>query len=267
MVIKMSYLKKLVVNGIFNFKFLLGVIIVILSMVSGIINSNSDIFDSIFTIDYAQAFLSGYNGSGSFFVIVAPLIATIPFATRHIDNRKSGFIKILISKMGKDKYFNHLFIANLIVTFLEFLIGMLIFFLTCIVLFSKNINFDVYSGITGVSVYKFISNISPLSYIITIILHCSIVSVMYSSLGMAFSYFIKKKFVAWISPFVISIIASLFAMFIGVTKLEPMSIFDVSRVSNMNVFIVIIYVFIVVTFSYIFSKKKFNKDMISDEEM
>lgn len=63
---------------------------------------------------------------------------------------------------------------------------------------------DAYMGMTGVSTYKILADKSTLLYIFTIILHCVFVGACYSSVGLALSYFIKNKFVAWIGPFIIT---------------------------------------------------------------
>ena len=59
-----------------------------------------------FNYDYIVAFLQGYNGDRSLLIVLAPLIATIPFASQHIENRKSGTMKYIISRMGYKQYFN-----------------------------------------------------------------------------------------------------------------------------------------------------------------
>ena len=59
-----------------------------------------------------MAFLQGYNGDRSLLVVLAPLIATIPFASQHIENRKSGTMKYIVSRMGYKQYFNSIFIIN-----------------------------------------------------------------------------------------------------------------------------------------------------------
>lgn len=263
----MGYLKRSVFNGIFSFKFLFGIIALLLVMTFGLYASNKDYFSEGIKINYVVAFLSGYNGWGAVLSMTAPLVATIPFATKHIENRKSGLTKIFVSKMGKDKYFNNLFITNLILTFLQFVIGMFVFLGICFLLFNKSASFDDVISSQGSTIYEVFASKSAILYIMIIILHCSVVSMIFSAFGMACSYFIKNKFVAWISSFIATIIFSFFAIFLNLTQLEPMSIFDVSRVSHMKIYIVVAYVIVVIAFSYIFSKLKFNRDMLRDEEM
>ena len=120
---------------------------------------------------------------------------------------------------------------------------------------------------TGVSAYKKLIDKSIILYILAIILHCGFVGACYSSVGLSLSYFIKNKFIAWIGPFIIATIGSLFAMFVGLTKLEPMAIFDVSRVQGMTPVFVISYLLISLLLSYILSLLKFKKDIENDEEI
>ena len=150
---------------------------------------------------------------------------------------------------------------------MTFALGMVIFFIGCFVFFSKDLNMDAYMGMTGVSTYKMLANKSALLYILVLILHCGFVGACYSSLGLSLSYFIKNKFIAWIGPFIIATIGSLFAMFVGLTKLEPMAIFDVSRVQGMTPIFVISYLLISLFLAYILSLLKFKKDIENDEEI
>ena len=56
-------------------------------------------------------------------------------------------------------------------------------------------------------------------------------------------------------------------MFVGLTKLEPMAIFDVSRVQGMTPVFVISYLLISLFLDYILSLLKFKKDIENDEEI
>lgn len=220
-----------------------------------------------FKHDYIMTFLQGYNGDRSLLVALAPLIATLPFATRHIENRKSGTMKYIVSRIGYKQYFNSIFITNALITFTTFILGMVLFLVISILFFNRSVNIDIYYAITKVSIYQSAVKISPLFYITIIILHCSFVSIAFSSIGLAISYFFKNKFVAWLSPFILSTIVSLFAMFLGITKIEPMAIFDVSRVKGISIVFVFVYLVLVVVISYLMSYKKFKKDIEADEEI
>lgn len=263
----MRYYVSIFLKGIRDKKFFLALLIILLSMIFSLSAWIEEGMDYFFHHDYIMTFLQGYNGDRTLLVGLAPLIATMPFAAQHIENRRSGAMKYIVSRMGYKKYFDSIFITNALLSFAVFIFGMLSFLLVSILFFDKNININIYYGITRISVYEAIARKSPLLYIGVIILHCSFVAVAYSSVGLAMSYFIKNKFVAWVSPFIVATIASLFAMFIGFTKLEPMAIFDVSRVKGVSIIFVIIYLILTVGCSYVVSYKKFKRDIEADEEV
>ncbi|MBS4931626.1 MAG: hypothetical protein KH020_09950 [Clostridiales bacterium] len=107
---------------------------------------------------------------------------------------------------------------------------------------------------------------SMLCYGSTNIIHCSIFGAVYAVLGLAVSFFVKKKYVAWLFPFLLTIVFSLFSMYLNITAIEPMSIFAVTR--NINVsFITILGEFIILFVgSYFIANKKLEKDMENDKE-
>lgn len=263
----MRYYINIFLKGIRSKRFFLAVLIILFSMMFSLSAFIEEGVGYFFHHDYVMTFLQGYNGDRTLFTVLAPLIATIPFAAQHIENIKSGAMKYIVSRMGYKKYFNSVFITNALLSFVTFIFGMLIFLIISNVFFDKNINMSIYYGMTRVSTYEVIAKISPLLYIMTIVLHCSFVASTYSSVGLAFSYFIKNKFAAWIAPFIIATISSLFAMFVGLTKIEPMAIFDVSRVKGMNVMFVSAYLIIVISVSYVMSYMKFKRDIETDEEI
>lgn len=263
----MSYRLNVISRVMRSRKFFLSILIILLSMIFSLTAFVEEGMEYFFKHDYAMTFLQGYNGDRSLLTILGPLIATLPFSAQHVENSKSGTMKYLVARMGYKKYFNSNFIINFLISFITFAFGMVIFFIGCFAFFSKDINVDAYMGMTGVSAYKKLIDKSALIYIFVIILHCGFVGASYSSLGLALSYFIKNKFVAWIGPFIIATIGSLFAMFLGLTKLEPMAIFDVSRVQGMTPVFVISYLLISLFLAYILSLLKFKKDVENDEEI
>ncbi len=95
-----------------------------------------------FQHDYVMTFLQGYNGDRTLLTILAPLIATIPFAAQHIENRKSGTMKYIVSRMGYKKYFNSIFMTNAVLSFVTFALGMLTFLLISSLLFDKKHKYE-----------------------------------------------------------------------------------------------------------------------------
>lgn len=263
----MDYKVSIFLKGMKNKQFFLAILIILTSMIFSVSAFIEEGMEYFFNHDYIVVFLQGYNGDRSLLIVLAPLIATIPFASQHIENRKSGIMKYIISRMGYKQYFNSIFIINGFISFTTFIFGMLLFLIMSILFFNRSINMDAYYAITKVSIYESAVRTSPLFYVVIIILHCSFVGVAYSSVGLAMSYFIKSKFVAWLSPFILTTIGSLFAMFLGLTKIEPMAIFDVSRVKGISIIFVFVYLILVVVISYWMSYKKFKRDIETGEEI
>ena len=76
----MDYKVNIFLKGMKNKQFFLAILIILTSMifsVSAFIEEGTEYF---FNYDYIVAFLQGYNGDRSLLIVLAPLIATIPFA-------------------------------------------------------------------------------------------------------------------------------------------------------------------------------------------
>lgn len=263
----MNYRYKMFLKALTSMKFIGVLVIIIFLCFFGLITFLEEGIEYFFKHDYIYAFLQGYNGDRALLVALAPIIATIPYATRHIENTKSGFIKYIVVRMGYKKYFDSIFLVNMMLAAFVFFIGMLIFLFISFFLFSKNINQDMYINVTKLSAYKNIANISSILFVFVIIVHCSFISMAFASLGLASSFFIKNKFVAWVFPFFASTIFSLFAIFVNLTLFEPMSMFDVSRVKGTDIFNIILFLLVTIGGSYIVSLLKFKKDLKADEEI
>ncbi len=260
----MSFFFKMISGVLKSKRFYITLAILILSMVFSWTAFRDDSVP-LFEHDYMLAFVHGCHGWTTLLAILAPLLSAIPFAAQHVENYKSGTMKYIVCRMGERRYFNIMFFANICLTAITFIIGMGLFFLICVVLFSKNMDTDAFYGIVRVSTYAQIADISPVLYGVTLIAHCAFVASAFSSIGLALSFFIKNKFVAWISPFIISELMALFAMFINIVQLEPMSIFDVNRASDTTVLLVICYVLIIMISAYFLAKTKFIRAMRKDE--
>ncbi len=257
----MGFFFKLVFHNLKSKRFFIALGIILVTMMF----SWTAFLDDSFEHSYMEAFLHGCFGYKSLFYGLAPLIAAIPFAAQHVENSKSGTIKYIVSRLGETRYFNTMFFANVLLTAITFMIGMAVFSLISFCAFSKNVDIDVCNAAFP-NPYMQAANNSLLLYVITLIAHCSFVSVAFSSIGLAVSFFIRNKFVAWISAFIISILMGLFALFLNLVKFEPMAIFNVCRASGTTVFLVIGYSVAITGFSYLLARTKFRMVMRKDEE-
>ena len=136
----MDYKVSMFLKGMKNKQFFLAILIILTSMIFSVSAFIEEGMEYFFNHDYIVAFLQGYNGDRSLLVVLAPLIATIPFASQHIENRKSGTMKYIVSRMGYKQYFNSIFIINGFISFTTFIFGMLLFLIMSILFFNRSIN-------------------------------------------------------------------------------------------------------------------------------
>lgn len=133
----MAYYRNVFLRVMRSKRFFLSILIILLSMLFSLTAFVEEGMDYFFNHDYVLTFLQGYNGDRSLLTILAPLIATLPYAAQHVENSKSGTMKYLVARMGYKKYFNSNFIINLVTSFISFALGMAIFFLISLVFFPK----------------------------------------------------------------------------------------------------------------------------------
>lgn len=262
----MGFIKKTLLLKIKSWRFILPVILIFAAMSFSLFTEELKDYSVITQNDFVKVFLMGYQGSYAIFPAVVLLIATVPYASQYVDNYKSGVEKYILARRGKNKYFADLFVLNAILSWLTVGLGMTIYLLFTYLMFDHQIDREFYDQLIRVSAYSEIAKRSIPLYIGLIILHCSCFCAVFSELGFAISFYIKKKLVAWLSPFIISVVLSLFAIFGGITKLEPMAILDISRVTNTTPVFIVGYMMIVFIGSYFIAKIKFKKDFITDEE-
>ena len=253
-------------RGICSIPFLISCLLVIIAMSSALyLDRKFDNID-IFQRNAVEIFIRGYYYSNSILPSIASIICTIPFSVCYVMDQQSGFEKNLIMRMGRKKYFQSRFCTTGIMGAFSFLLPMIIYFFVVFLLFRTPISENSMEEFVRHSPYGFVNSISPYFYVITIIIHCSIFGAVYAVLGFAVSFFVKKKYVAWLFPFLLTIVFSLFSMYLNVTAIEPMSVFAVTR--NINVSFITIFGEFIILFvgSYFIANKKLEKDMENDKE-
>lgn len=262
----MGFIKKQLLLRIKGGRFVFPVLLVFAAMCFSLLTEELHDYDAITQNDFVKVFLMGYQGSYAIFPAAVLLIATIPYASQHIVAFKGGAEKYIVTRLGGNKYFRDTFVINFILSGASVALGMILYLLFSYAFFSHNIDFLFYEQLTSVSAYKVIARESIALYVLYIIVHCSVFCAIFSNLGVAVSFYIKRRFVAWLSPFIIAVVLSLFAIFVGLTFLEPMAILDVSRVSGTTPVLIVFYELIVLLMSYFLAKKKYIKDLVENEE-
>lgn len=214
----------------------------------------------------ARVFMQCYEGSKALILSVPALICALAFSYWYAQNYISGMEKYIFIKVGKNRYYNSLIIANFILSGLALFIGLLILYLFALFTFKAPVDEQFINSIIIGSVFEGIGKISVHYFIFAIILHSTFFGMVYGTLGMAISFFIKNKFVALVSPFVFYTFGSLFALHVGLTKIEPKATFNVGLVTNNNAFYIYGSLFVILILSIALSRWKFVRDLKNDEE-
>lgn len=220
--------------------------------------------NNVFENDFAKVFLTGYQGYTSIFSIAVFILVTIPFASWFVRCNQSGYEKNIVVRIGQEKYVKNMFIINGVISGITVINGMVLYLIVCFILFNKNIDIESFINLTNISPYGIFANVGCITYIVVIIIHCAVVCSVFSNLGLAASFFVKKKIVAILFPFAFAIVVSFFAIFIGITKLEPLSIIQVSRVKGMTIPWIIIYLTVIEVGAYFLARMNYIKESRND---
>lgn len=247
---------------LFYFSILLTLVILFLPILN---RSSLSSYEREF-ISPASVFMECYEGSKALILAVPAIICSLAFSYWHAQNYISGIEKYIFIKVGKNRYYNSLIIANFILSGVALFVGLLILYLFAILTYKGPVNAQFINTMITGTIFEGIGKISVHYFIFAIILHSSFFGMVYGTLGMAVSFFIKNKFVPLVSPFVFYTFGSLFALHVGLTKIEPKATFDINLVSDNNAVCIYGSLLVILILSIALSRWKFMRDLKNDEE-
>lgn len=149
--------------------------------------------------NFLNAFMAAHSsGTMSIISLVFPIIVSLPFAASYVIDLKSGFAHYIHIRIGRVKYcFIRLFV-NGIVSGAILSVSFLILFFTLLIIYGPNIKGDF---LHETVIFKGIHDNFPITYISILILNTFICGVVFSTLGLGISTFIKNKYLAVVIPF------------------------------------------------------------------
>ncbi|CAN2248775.1 membrane protein [Bacillus vallismortis] len=150
-------------------------------------------------------------------LMILPILATLPIASLYRFDVNSGYFMNTIMKTTKGKYFNTLIVFNFLCSFFVIIIplsiNLYLFMMTYpsikpdgIINYMQNV---VSNGSDLANIYYE----HPLLYTLILILINGLYGAVLSTIGLSFSFFIKKTYFVYIIPFVVNLI--------GITILNP----------------------------------------------
>ncbi|KFA57181.1 hypothetical protein [Mageeibacillus indolicus] len=245
--------KKLMFKHLFGLRMLLSIILCLLSMsIVSFQNGGREYFKN--TTSFI-GFSDGYfNSLLPFMVFIA---CALPAADIYASHKSSGMLRYLITRTGRKRYFIEIFLINAICAFVTLFIALSILALLSVLLCTGKPNLDLELNHTQQYTYASLYLISPTMYVLMAILHGSIFSAVFATLALALTFYVPKKFVAWVSPALISIFLSLVAMFLHLTHFEPSVMFAFTKVGHLNAVLVWCSWLIIILASVILAWLKF----------
>lgn len=154
------------------------------------------------------------------FVLLAPLAAALPYADSLLQDRNQGFARYALLRMTHTRYLLTKFLVNMLVGGLVVALPMALFFVFTLFHYPRGLPpVPPVSDANGpIWAYGFLSDYYkpyPDLYVAGRILLGFLFGMVFSSLGMALSPFVRMRYVILASPFIFLIAFGFIANFVG----------------------------------------------------
>lgn len=139
------------------------------------------------------------------FYTLLPIYAAIPYSTSYLEDKKSGYIRGMISRYGRHAYYSHrfvmVFVSGALVVLIPLLANMLV--VACFIPFRMpdavdNLYFQVYCDTIGGDVFYIV----PWAYDLLYLLIDAIFAGTWATVSLACSFFTDSKLFAIIVPYI-----------------------------------------------------------------
>lgn len=197
----------------------------------------------------------GINNSSlqtSIFYMILPFLAVLPFSMLFFDERKSGYINLILTRTSKYKYYASKYIVSFLSGSLICLI-ILGFSLFLNAMFIPSVMPEVttsyfpvaYEGSLWLNVYLSHPYVYILLYTLLDMLYCGIFAVLALSASFIFDY----KITVFVFPFIIYLLSSYLFNTLGFKSGKMMSFLPQYQMKNANLSVILIeaLIFIVIT--------------------
>lgn len=221
-------IKRAFINIFFCISVIIGLIIVSMQTLEYTlpIASNMSFFEDIYPQSVFNSYI-GFTISSAWsyvYYMVFPLIAALPYASSYLSDRKSGYIKLIYTKTKRFYYL----LAKLIAVFLSGGVAVtlpLLFNLWVTALCVPSIIPDISTGffpIFGDSFAADIYYMHPYVYTAIYNLIIFVVSGVFCTSALAFSYLLKYSSIVLVSPFFLYILISFISS--SISQKSPLNI-------------------------------------------
>lgn len=180
----------------------------------GLISLNNDIYDAVDIFVRIRC-----STRASTLSLIAPLIASIIFSDSYLADKDSGFLKFIYMRLDQKKYIWIRILVNALISGLVMLMASLIMLLVLIIIFGiRNTGLNEVQGPFSWIFY----NHSKILYAVFLIIISFIFNVIFSTLALGISPWIKNKYLTFVFPFLYYIISATifetFSLVLGLNK-------------------------------------------------
>lgn len=178
-----------------------------------------------FHANFVYMFDVGHNRSqNSYFCILAPIFAAIPFSYSYVQDKKSGFLNYILTRINFKKYTTTRIIVNS-------LIGGLILFFSLTILLILSIALNTFNGDPAIDLIPGVSNIIAIFIMITLSFFFGAV---FSTIAIGFSSIFNSELLAVVAPFLYYMFLSILFSNLYKGNLSPVAIINPLLHNNNN---------------------------------
>lgn len=247
------YFKNELKRAIFSKSSLAAFLITLITLLIGFYGTS--FYDFTIDIDECKKFydsadiflLTRDSGPNSFLGVIAPLLAVLPFSNSYLQDKDSGFLKFIYTRMDRKRYILNRILVNAISSGV-IIVSSLLTILIIICLF-LGVSTNPNSFFDGSGTYLFLYLKSKWLYVIFIFILSFLFNAIFATLGLGLSPFINNKYLSFICPFAIYILSATIFPYIGLGD-HNMSVLFSPAATGQELYL-LVYQIIVLTLSIV----------------
>ncbi|SDL90286.1 hypothetical protein [Sediminibacillus halophilus] len=182
---------------------------VVLAVVPAILTWPQHVTEDYYYTYPRSAFISWFylEGAGLYYIyaLLVPLLASIAFADSHAEDANTGFIKNILTKVEKKKYFLVRYVFNFVIGGVVAVFPLILNFLLEMAAYPLIEN-NYYFGMNLVQDGNLLPGLfyeRPFAYVLVVVLLIFLLGGMLASLGLAFSLLVKNRYIVLILPLLV----------------------------------------------------------------
>lgn len=208
--------------------------------------------DTLYTYWISGEVSSAYY---ALYYLLIPLFATFPFGWSYCMELKKGYIKSVVTRVDKKKYFIAKYIAVFVAGGLTVLIPLVINFLTvaCFVpATTPSILYDTYTYVRQENLWSVLFYAHPLIYSLLYMLLSFVFSGLIATIALAVTFFVRNRVAVLITPMFLMLCLNFASTYTTTLELSPLNFLHAvtlsGRCATTTVVVVEAVVLFVVTF-------------------